>query len=170
MTLSKIKTKITKWTTSHFLVLVGGKSHCYPLCFSVKGSCASAHTLACEPVVPVKWVRVPQEGRFVYLRAVCQHLWKRYNVLYWRVTHSRSHTRDPTANQQQKWDLNSSLGDSRMRFPHHSEVQEGPWGLYGGLSTGLQSEMGLNSACTTYCLHDFGYILYCLLLWFIKWR
>lgn len=78
MTVSKRKeSKINKRTTSHFLMLVEGKSHWYILCFSMEGSCASAHTLACELVVPVKWVRVPQEGRFLNFRAMCQHLWKK---------------------------------------------------------------------------------------------
>lgn len=94
MTVSKIKMKqINKRTTSHFLVLVGGKSHCYTFCFSVEGSCASAHTLACELVVPVKWVRVPQEGRFMYFRAMCQHLLKKVQCTVLAcLTHVCTHT------------------------------------------------------------------------------
>lgn len=106
-------------------MLVGGKSHCYTFCFSVEGSCASAHTLACELVVPVKWVRVPQEGRFIYFRAMCQHLWKKkiQCTVPVRLTHvhtlTHSHPRNLPANKQQKWDLNSSLEDSLRRLLHY---------------------------------------------------
>jgi hypothetical protein len=76
----EINNKISKRTISHFLMLVVGKSHCYIFYFSMEGSCASAHTLAHELVVPVKWVRVPQEDRFMYFTAVCQHLQKKGTV------------------------------------------------------------------------------------------
>lgn len=107
-------------------MLVGGKSHCYTFCFSVEGSYASAHTLARELVVPVKWVRAPQEGRFVYFRVMCQHLWKKNNTMYCTgtshtCTHTHSHPRNLPANKQQKWYLNSSLEDSLRRLLHYRE-------------------------------------------------
>lgn len=113
----KTKQKRNKRTIIHFSVLVGGKSRCYIFCFSMEGSCASAHTLAHELIFPVKWVRVPQEGRFMYFRTVCQHLWKKVQCPVLMHTYSKqSHT----ANKQQ----NSSLGDSRIR---HLSLQWRGW-------------------------------------------
>lgn len=45
---------INKRTISHFLILGRGKSCCQIFCFSMKGSCAPAHTVAHELVVPIK--------------------------------------------------------------------------------------------------------------------
>lgn len=145
-------------------MLVGGKSHCYTFCFSAEGSCASAHTLACELVFPVKWVRVPQEGRLMYFRAMCQHLWKKkYNVLYWYVSHMYTHSLILTQEISQLISSRGGIWTQAWRTHWGGFCIAGKTGVSGlsvGLSKGL--ELDLNSVLTTYWLYDCGQIFYTL--------
>lgn len=111
--------KTNSRTTSHFLMLLE-ENHIAILCFSTEGSCASAHTSTCELVVPVKWVRAPQEVRFMYFRTMCQHLWKKVQCTV-LVCLAHAHTLiltqgDGAANKQQKYDLNASPGNASIRL------------------------------------------------------
>ena len=128
------------------------ENHIAILCFSTEGSCASAHTLTCELVVPVKWVRAPQEGRFMYFRTMCQHLWKKVQCTV-LVCLTHAHTLiltqgDGTTNKQQKCDLNASPGNASIRL-FCIEERTGMLGLSVGLSKGLESEFWL------YCIFAF---------------
>lgn len=90
-------------------------------------------------------------------RATCQHLWKKVPCAVLACcARAHAHTRTHTVltqgvhavSKQQRWDLNSSLGDSLKGQAFCITGRTGASSLSVGLSKGLESELDLNSGFT----------------------
>ena len=108
----KTKNKINRRTASHFLTLAGGKSHCYTLFFYGEVMCLSPH-ISMWTCCSSKMSQSSSRRQIHVFQSYVSASLKKGTVFCIGASHKRTHI-DHMANQQQKWDLNSSPGDSKL--------------------------------------------------------
>ena len=141
--MSVSKRKTNRRTTSHFLTLAGGKSHCCTLFFYGRVMCLSPH-ISMWTCCSSKMSQSSSRRQIHVFRSYVSASLKKGTVFCIGVSHKRTHI-DHTANQQQKWDLNSRPGDSGFPWwlPWRGKWQPTPVFLP-GKSHGQRSLAGYN--------------------------
>ena len=108
----KTKNNINRRTKSHFLTLAGGESHCYTLFFFGGVMCLSPH-ISMWTCCSSQMSQSSSRRQIHVFQSYVSAPLKKGTVFCIGVSHKRTHI-DHMANQQQKWDLNSSPGDSGL--------------------------------------------------------